>query len=159
MKAQSNLPYGIIEFLNKKNLKRRAWQALEIPERHTQDLINLCGLEKVGRAYRRDLSAVNNEERLLDILHEIVLCSFLGKLSSAIELRPSTGKGTSCDVSCKINSFVIYGEIKRLLDQWWFRNNPEIIGRSIFKETTVVKSQHSRPRYMDLQSKLKEIHR
>jgi len=160
MKAKSSLPYGFIEFLNKRNFKKRAWQTIEIPEKHTQDLINLCGREKVGRAYRRDLSAVNNEERLLDILHEIVLCSFLGKLSNNIELRPLSGDRTSCDVSLQIDGFIIYGEVKRFPDKWWLRkNSSKVLGRSIFKEPKVEKSLYSRPRYMDLKSKLKEVPR
>jgi hypothetical protein len=118
-----------------------------------------CGVDLVTNAYRKDLSRVGNEDRFLDILHEIVLCSALSNFSSMINLRPPTGKGTYCDFSIKLERSTIYGEVKRMVDHWFIDTNPlRPKGRSILK-TPTKPSNCSRPRSMDLQSKLKNVYR
>jgi hypothetical protein len=76
-----------------------------------------------------------------------------------INLRPPTGKGTYCDFSIKLERSTIYGEVKRMVDHWFIDTNPlRPKGRSILK-TPTKPSNCSRPRSMDLQSKLKNVYR
>ena len=148
-KAKNNLPNGILEYLNKKNYKRRAWQALEVPEQYINDLIAICGIQMVGNAYRRDLSAVGNENAFMDILHEIVICASLGKLISDIKLRPLSGKRARCDIFLKVDNLEIYGEVKRWPDNWWI-NTKKPRSRLILKASPgEVNKNNCNPRSMD----------
>lgn len=95
------------------------------------------------------------------------MCDKVGSNSGSITLRPSTGKSTHSDCKFHINGVEIYGEVKRYQDSWPHivkkseKDNQRIpFGRSIFKANTDEKpSGVARPRHMDIQSKLKDVHR
>lgn len=153
------MPYGINEYLNKKNYKRKSWKALQIPENYINDLINFCGIKIVGDTYRPDLSAVHSESSFLDILHEIVLCASLARLGPNIKLRPRAGERNRCDISLQIKEITVYGEVKRWVDNWPIDpGKPK--SRLIFKTSdSEINQDHSKPRSMELYGKLMDATR
>lgn len=166
-RAQHTLPPGIVEYIGEgtQSQIKSGRKHLQVIERHLSDLINFCGFKIVGDTYRRDLSGVVTEKQLAELLCEIALCASLSKLSPMLHLRPSTGKGTYCDVRFHLVGFTIYGEAKRYEDPWPHIETPNSrsdieapIGCSIVKAPPDQKSQETaRPRYMDLQSKLYRV--
>ncbi len=157
-KAQQDIPQGISEYLLDGDIEKN-FNSLKTPEKYITNLISVCGVEMVTNAYRKGLSRVGNEERFLDILHEIVLVSALAIFFPINTLRPPTGKGTYCDFSIKSEKSTIYGEVKRMVDRWFLDSNPSRpIGRSIEK-AAIKPSNSSRPRSMDLHSKLKDVYK
>ena len=157
--AQKNLPYGINEYLNKKNYKRKSWQALQIPENYINDLINFCGVKIVGDTYRPDLSAVHSESSFLDILHEIVLCASLARIGRNIKLRPRAGERTRCDVLFQVEGIDVFGEVKHWVDNWSIDpGKPK--SRLLFKSSAnEINQNHSKPRSMELYGKLMDATR
>lgn len=168
-KAKRNLPNGINDYLSKGsvgNIEAGRTNFLTI-ESFLSELIAYSSEKEVGDNYRRDFSNVSTEQTLSEIFCEIALCVKVGSYSGSIILRPSTGKGTHSDCKFHINGSEIYGEVKRYQDSWPHivkrgeKDNQEIpFGRSIFKANANKKpSGVARPRHMDVQSKLEDVHR
>ena len=152
--AKRSPPKGFEEFLSGK------WAAegrshLRLADKRVFSLIAKTSEKLVGDTYRRDLSGVDSENRLAELLCEISLVDALGGISSVPPvLRPKTEIGTECDVKVVIEGHVLYGESKRLADSW------EGGVRSIAKSPPESKPHDTaRPRAMDLFSKLKDAHR
>ena len=168
-KAKRNLPNGIAEYIGKGSdgeIEAGRTNFLTI-EGFLSELIAYSSEKEVGDNYRRDLSKVSTEQTLSEIFCEIALCVKVGSYSGSIILRPSTGKGTHSDCKFYINGSEIYGEVKRYQDSWPHivkkgeKDNQKIpFGRSIFKSNADEKpSGVARPRHMDVQSKLENVHR
>jgi len=152
--AKRKPPKGFEEFLS------GTWAAegrrqLCYGDARVSSLIGKTSEKIVGDTYRRDLSGVNTENRLAEILCEITLVDALGGVSTAPPvLRPKAGSGTECDVKVVIEGSVLYGESKRFADLW------EGGIRSIAKSPPELKpGDAARPRAMDLFSKLKDTPR
>lgn len=168
-KAKSGLPTGIKAYLSlgsDSEIESGKSNFLTI-ENHLSELIQYSSEKEVGDTYRKDLSNVSTEQTLSEIFCEIALCVKVGSYSSSVTLRPSTGKGTHSDCKFYIDGREIFGEVKRYQDSW-----PHIIkekeeenytipyGRSIFKSKPEEKPYGvARPRHMDIQSKLENVHR
>ena len=107
----------------------------------------------VGDTYRRDLSGVDTENKLAELLCEITLVSALTSISSALPvLRPKAEAGKECDVKVVVAGWDLFAESKRLADIW------EGGARSIAKSSPESRSPDAtRPRAMDLFSKLKDV--
>lgn len=152
--AKRTPPKGFLEFLSGK------WAAegrrhLRLADTRVSSLIARTSKKIVGDTYRRDLSSVDTENRLAELLCEISLADALGGISSVPPvLRPKTQIGTECDVKVVVDGCVLYGESKRLADTW------EGGVRSIAKSPPGSKPPDAaRPRAMDLFSKLKDARR
>lgn len=152
--AKRSPPKGFEEFLSGK------WAAegrnhLRLVDNRVASLIAKTSRKLVGDTYRRDLSGVDSENRLAELLCEISLVDALGGISSVPPvLRPKTKIGTEGDVKVVIEGHVLYGESKRLADSW------EGGVRSIAKSPPKSKPHNTaRPRAMDLFCKLKDAHR
>jgi hypothetical protein len=157
IKAQNYLPDGILEFF----FIPSGFEAFKIPERHTKELIDFCGIQKVSRAYRRDVSGAEDVSCFLDYLHEIILCNFLSRLSTSIDFKPKTAHGTASDSAFQVGPYTIYGEIKHLIDRWFMDQSPKRPHtRSLMKTAPGSNPLScSKPRYMALQSKLEPVPR
>lgn len=151
--ARRNPPKGFQEFLSGTGALEGRRQ-LQLADTRISRLIAKTCERRVGDAYRRDLSGVNTENKLAELLCEITLIDALGGISSAPPvLRPKTETGKACDVKVVVESGDLYGESKRLADTW------EGGARSIAKSSPESKpSGAARPRAMDLFSKLKDVH-
>ncbi len=186
-KAKRHLPSGIVEYISPPSTEKQRQLAqaypgfgplyfyevgreetetgrlnLQAAEKHLLALISICGLRVVEDAYRRDLSGVATETRLAELLCEIALCASLSKLSpTPPRLKPPSGKGTYCDVSVQLEGFTVYGEAKRYEDTWFFNLDPaRPESRSLVKGPPDDKPyESSRPRAMDLSSKLEDVPR
>jgi hypothetical protein len=158
-KAQSTLPPGIADFIGagEPEVIEEGKAGLVTAERHLDALISLCGKADVLASYRRDLSGISTTTQLAELLCEMTLCASLARLSShKPQLRPRSGRGTSCDVAIQLAGHTVYCEAKRYADPW--PNDQGITGRSIFKSLSDASPQEARrPRHMDLQSKLKGV--
>lgn len=153
-RAKQRPPKGFKEFLSGK------WAAegrvlLRQADLRIFGLIEKTSEQLVGDTYRRDISGVDSENRLAELLCEISLADALGAISSVAPiLRPKIETGTECDVKVVVAGWVLYGESKRLEDTW------KGGGRSIVKSPPESRpSDAARPRSMDLFSKLKDAHR
>jgi hypothetical protein len=157
--AQSTLPPGIADFIGTGDpealAEGKAW--LVTAEQHLNALISLCGKTDVLASYRRDLSGTFTAAQLAELLCELTLCASLAGLSSQKpQLRPPSGRGTSCDVAVQLAGHTVYCEVKRYADPW--PNDQGVTSRSLFKSLSNAGPQEARrPRYMDLQSKLKGV--
>jgi len=124
-------------------------------------LIDICGSKAVGDTYRRDLSNINTETQLSEILCEIAFCSSASKLSRTSPcLRPSSkrpGRKTHCDILFQLGESTVYGEVKQYIDP--FPLKPGMPGRrSLVQSPSGVKPLGvARPRVMDLLSKLQNV--
>jgi len=167
-KAKINLPSGIIDYIGKGSegeIKNGKINFLTV-ESFLSELINYSSEKEVGNSYRRDLSKVSTEKALSEIFCEIALCVKIGSYSGSIILHPKTGKGSHSDCKFFINGSEVYGEVKRYQDSWPHivkigeKDNSKIpFGRSIFKSEADNKpSAVARPRHMDIQSKLEDVH-
>jgi hypothetical protein len=158
-KAQTTLPRGMVEYIGTGGPAEieMGRAGLVTADRHLQALISLCSDAAVLSTYRRDLSGISTATQLTELLCEITLCASLAKLSPhKPQLRPPSGRGTSCDVAVQLAGHIVYCEAKRYADPWPNYQGP--VGRSIFKSPPDDRSQENiRPRYMDLQSKLKRV--
>lgn len=185
-KAKRCLPAGIVEYLSPLSGERRRQiaqaypefgpleldeigrdeavrgrQQLQIADKHLETLVPVCGSKEVGDVYRRGLSGVNTEIQLAELLCEIALCASFTRLSPTLSLRPPSGRGTYCDVSFQLNGFTVYGEAKRYEDTWFSDLDPaRPESRSLVKLSPGDKPyESSRPRAMDLSSKIREVPR
>lgn len=157
--ARRSLPLGIIEYIEEGGEAK-----VKISKTHLKNgekslllLIKCCGLKDVQHAYRRDLSGIATAKRLSEFLCEVFLCSSLSKLSPKINLCPSSGKGTFCDVFFRLGDFNVYGEAKRYEDNWPMEETKPS-KRSIVKAKPGENIKEGvRPRYMDLFSKLQGV--
>jgi len=167
--AQTSLPKGISDYIgagSEDEIENGRTNFLTI-EKYLAELVSYCGKDKIGDNYRRDLSKVSTEQTLSEIFCEIALCTKVASYSGNINLRPETGKGTYSDCKFFINGFEIYGEVKRYQDSWPYIAKEEEdktqkipFSRSICKAPPGEKpSDSARPRHMDIQSKLGEVHR
>jgi len=152
-KAKANLPQGSKGFLSGENTETgQFWlRNVEVAISH---LFERLSKKEVGDCYRRDLSSVDTENKLAELLCEITLAAELSTLSSQKPvLRPKNNVGKSCDVKVNLAGTDIYGEFKRLED-------PGPRGkRSIAKSPVGQKPSNThRPRSMDIYSKLKDVH-
>lgn len=158
-KAQASSPPGIIEYLTKKDYQGISWQSLRIPEKYINQLIIICGVNKVADAYRRDLSSVTDENAFLNFTHEIIACSSMAALNPDIGFRPKSGKG-KCDLSLPVEDVIVYGEVKRWPDNYLLKNPSEPKRRLIFKlSADSVNSDIRMHRSMELYGKLIEATR
>lgn len=162
--AKRCLPPGIVEYMSEGNREiieeGRRW--LQIAEKHLVALVTVCGSKAVGDAYRRDLSGVSTGKQLAELLCEVALCASVSKLSPMPpRLRPPSGRGTYCDISVQLNGFTVFGEAKRYEDTWFSDLDPaRPESRSLVKAPLGDKPhENSKPRYMDLSSKLKDVPR
>jgi hypothetical protein len=167
--AQGSIPNGLIEYIGDGSPSQieAGRTNLATIERHLTDLKNLCGWQAVRDKYRRQLSSVDSENQVSELLCEIALCASVGKLSGRLQLHPPTGKGTHSDCHFYIDGFEIYGEVKRCHDPWPLIEKPgEVLNkeipyfRSISERPSNEKPHDSaRPKAMDLKSKLRNVHR
>ncbi len=167
-KAKTELPIGIKDYLSTgsdSEIEAGKINFLTI-ENLLSELIAFSSEKEVGDSYRRDISNVSTEQTLSEIFCEIALCVKVGSYSGSITLHPSTGKGTHSDCKFHIDGREIYGEVKRYQDSWPCivkgeeENQKSPFGRSIFKSKPNEKSDGvARPRHMDIQSKLEDVHR
>src|SRR5262245_4886288 len=110
-KAQSALPPGIVEYIGVGHQAEiEAGKAgLVRAERHLNALISLCGKADVLATYRRDLSGISTTTQLAELLCEITLCASVAGLSPhKPQLRPPSGRGTSCDVTVQLAGHLVY---------------------------------------------------
>src|ERR1700730_7204861 len=117
-RAKLNPPSGLTGFISgdEATVGRRH---LRLADRRIQKLITKISAKVVGDAYRRDLSRVQNQDALAEILCEITLVDSLGGISSGCPvLRPRTTAGTACDVKIVVDGNDIYCEIKRFADDF-----------------------------------------
>jgi hypothetical protein len=95
-------------------------QKLKTADKYIKVLIDVCGLQAVGDAYRRPLSHVDSVDQLAETLCEITVCAAVSTLSSASpRLKPSSERPerkTSCDVFFQIAGIPVYAEVKRYPD-------------------------------------------
>lgn len=169
-KAQASLPKGIIDYIGTGSSDEieTGRSNFKIIEKYLSELVSFCGNQKVGDNYRRDLSGTSSEQTLAEIFCEIVLCAKVGSYSRALELHPETGKGTFSDCQFFVNGSEIFGEVKRYQDSWPYivketesKDQTIPFSRSIYKSSSDEKtsSNTARPRHMDIQSKLENVHR
>jgi len=168
-KAQRTLPGGLFEYIavGSPFLIELGRNNLVSFERHLKKLNTLCGRKTVSDNYRRDLSGVDSAGRVDELYFEIALCASVGKFSGKLKLHPPTGKGTYSDCCFYVNSFEIYGEVKRYLDPFPHIEKPgDVLSekapytRSIAKRALDGKPDGTaRPRSMDLGSKLRDVHK
>jgi hypothetical protein len=155
-KAQRTLPGGLVEYiavaspslieLGRNNLVSLDW--------HLKKLNTLCGWKTVSDNYRRDLSGVHSADRVDELYFEIALCASVGRFSGKLKLHPPTGKGTYSDCCFYVNSFEIYGEVKRYLDPFPHIEKPgEVLSQKAPYTRSIAK------RAMDLGSKLRDVHK
>ena len=108
----------------------------------------------MGDTYRRDLSGVDTESKLAELLCEVTLVDALAGISSVPPvLRPKTEAGKECDIKVVIEGSDLYGESKRLADTW--KGGVRSIAKSSLESRS---PDATRPRAMDLFSKLKDVH-
>lgn len=168
-RAQSTLPDGIVQYLGTGSTSEieTGKDNFKTIEKYLSELVSLCGKEKVGDNYRRDFSGVNSENKLSEMFCEIALCATVSSYSGSLELRPETGKGTFSDCQFRVNDHDIFAEVKRYQDSWLYIENETDnkgkkvpFSRSIYKSPLGKKpSDAARPRHMDIQSKLEDVHR
>lgn len=147
-------PKGFQEFLSGEGAENgKVW--LQSADKRICQLIQKTSETQVGDTYRRDISGAESENKLAEIFCEITLADSLGSISSDILLlRPKNETGTECDVKVVINGFELFGDSKRLEDNWLGGK------RSIAKSPPESKpTDANRPRAMDLFSKLKDTPR
>lgn len=147
------LPKGIEEFLSGE-LGAEGRSQLQLADTRISNLIAKTSKTIVGDVYRRDLSGVDTEHKLAELLCEITLVDALGNISvTPPVLRPKTETGKQCDAKVAVDGSDLYAEVKRLADTW------EGGVRSIAKSPPGSKQPDAaRPRAMDLFSKLKDVH-
>jgi hypothetical protein len=154
--AKRSPPNGFQEFLSGK-WAEEGKVLLQLADKRISKLIEKTSERLVGDTYRRDLSGADSENRLAELFCEISLTdSLAGIASDTPVLRPRTEIGTECDVKVVIEGSDLYGESKRLADKW------EGGIRSIAKSKSPPESKptdSSRPRAMDLYSKLRDAPR
>jgi hypothetical protein len=155
-KAQANLPEGFQEYLSGENTEIKTGKShLRNFEARLEVLFKKLTGKCVGNYYRRDLSGVDNENQLAELLCEITLAGALSELSPIPPMiRPKNNGGRSCDVKVCLNGNDVYGESKRSED-------PGPCGeRSIAKSSPGQKPINAhRPRPMDIHSKLKDVYK
>jgi hypothetical protein len=153
-RAKRNPPSGFTEFISGPGAAEGR-RLLQLAEGRVCGLIKLTSAQSVGDAYRRDLSGVDTEKRLAELLCEMTLANALASISSVPPVfRPPTGGGTESDLKIVIDGRDLYAESKRLADAW------EGGKRSIDKSPPGSKKPDAdRPRAMDLFSKLKTVFR
>jgi len=152
-KARRIPPKGIQDFVSGP-LGTEGQRQLQLADARIAGLIARTSEAIVGGAYRRDLSGVDTEQKLAELLCEITLVEAAARISDSPPiLRPKTGTRKQCDVKVTLAGYEVYGEVKRLADTW------EGGVRSIAKSSPDSKPPDTtRPRAMDLFSKLKEVH-
>ena len=168
-RAQKRLPKGWVEYIDRGGQSEResGQRNVKVIENKLLELRRVCGSYSIEDIYRRDFSGVDSENQLAELFCEIGLCASIANLSSKIQLRPPTGKGTHSDVLFNLHGFPIYGEVKRYVDPWppiEKMNGPINLkvpySRSISARPLEEKPHNSaRPRSMDLRSKLRDVYR
>ena len=154
LRARRELPKGLKDFLSGEEAKIGKMY-LRNAESRIDCLFRKLSKKEVGDHYRRDLSGVDTEIKLAELLCEITLVAALSNLSSEIPvIRPKNNSGRSCDVKVNLVDVDVYGDSKRLVDKGPTGK------RSIAKSPAGLKPADSaRPRSMDIYSKLKDTHR
>lgn len=152
LKARSSLPVGLENFLSDQ-CGTEGRRQLQLADARISSLVAKTSETKVADAYKRDLSGIGTEDKVAELLCEISLIDALAGISDTQpDFRPSTRNKKRCDVKVVISRRCVYGEVKRLADLW------EGGVRSIAKSPQGSKpSDTSRPRAMDIFSKLKEV--
>lgn len=151
-RAKRTLPKGIDEFVSGESSADGRTLLLSA-EARVAALIAKTSDATVSDAYRRDMSGVNSEHKLAELLCEITLVDAIASVSdSKPVLRPATRNGKRCDARVVLAGREVYGEVKRLADVWGGGV------RSIAKTLNGPGPAHAtRPRAMDLFSKLKGV--
>jgi len=155
-KAQRTLPGGLVEYMaiGSPSLIELGRNNLVSFDRHLKKLNTLCGWKTVSDNYRRDLSGVDSADRVDELYFEIALCASVGRFSGKLKLHPPTGKGTYSDCCFYVNSFEIYGEVKRYLDPFPHIEKPgDVLSGKPPYTRSIAK------RAMDLRSKLCDVHK
>jgi hypothetical protein len=149
-KAKSSLPTGLENFLSD---DMEAQSQLRSADARISRLIAKTTKKKVADAYKRDLSGIGTEQQVAELFCEISLVGSLADISHAPpDLRPSTRNGKYCDAKVIICGRCVYCEVKRLADPW--KGGMRSIARSPKGSKP---PDASRPRAMDLFSKLKDV--
>ena len=151
--AKQNLPVGLQEFLSGTSATEGRRQ-LRLANMRVSSLIARTSQKIVSDTYRRDLSGVDTESKLAELLCEMTLVDALASISDVLPiLRPTTETGKKCDVKVVVEGSDIYGESKRLADRW--KGGTRSIAKSPSRSRP---PDADRPRAMDLFSKLKDVH-
>jgi hypothetical protein len=127
-------------------------------------MIDILGKEDVGKAYRRDLSGVGDENKVAELLCEITVCAaIVEKTGSPAEfcLHPQTNANKHCDFRAKLGGHTIWGEIKRFEDNYFSTPHFDLAkGRALSMSAYEGNPGASfRPRSEDLRSKLAKVPR
>ena len=156
-KAMKNTPDGLAEYcgggscIEIQNGRNHA-KSIDIA---LSNLIDICGTKETHDKFSKDLSNINQLKQVSELFCEIRLCDYLGSKFNKLKLRPPTGKGSHSDCRFEVDSHIVFGEIKRFED-----TGPTQNGRSIFPTDPQFRSaSSSRPRAMDLRSKLHEVYK
>ena len=190
-KARKNLPPGLVKYLSPRSqeeieqlaatlseldtelsaeqrhelaqsVAQQGQDNLLLADKQIRELIAACESPAVLSAYRKRLSTIGSARQVAEMLCEITLCAAVSKLSAASPcLRPSSGKGTDCEISFELAGSRIYAEAKRYEDRWFSDlDSKRFSSRSIVKSLPVAKPQDTaRPRAMDLFKKLRKVPR
>jgi hypothetical protein len=159
-RAKKTLPQGLIEFSGGGIEIEKFEINLKRIENVIKDLKPMCDYKSLGDVYRHRLSE-NSGNQVFDLFIEIAVCCLLGKISDnkKLTLRPPTGKGTFSECLFKLHGFDIYAEVKNYPDLWPYPDGKSH-KRSLCKSKFDEKPQNTAgPRFMDLQSKLNDVHR
>jgi hypothetical protein len=156
------LPAGLVAYLTTGDVER-SHENLALAEADVAALVRACGAERVGHAFRRDLSGVSTEAQLAQQLCELAVAAALSRRACGIELRPRTGREkTQSDFAVTLDGVRLYGEVKRFEDTFPFMDDGEGFRvRSLVKTPpgAPIPQDAERPRRMDLVSKLEDVPR
>src|SRR2546422_6558891 len=97
-KARRIPPKGFEDFVSDQ-WGTEGQKQLQLADARIASLISKTSETIVRDAYRRDLSGVDTEQKLAELLCEIVLVEAIATISDTPPiLRPKTGTGKQCDV-------------------------------------------------------------
>lgn len=153
-RARLTPPNGFTEFIYG-DWAVEGRRLLRLTDARVHNLIMRTSAKAVGDAFRRDISGVDSQDKLAELLCEMMLIDALGMISSTPPIfRPKTDTGTACDVRVAVDGNDLYGEAKRFADTW------EGGKRSIAKSPAgSAKPDADRPRSMDLYAKMKCVYK
>jgi hypothetical protein len=155
-KARLNVPKGIMEFLNSGSDSEieNGMKKFSIIEKYLKILNQKNKIDEIADKYRRDFSNVKSEKQLSEIFSEIAVCATISIISTEFCLKPVTRKSKHSDFKSIIESYEVYGEIKR------FEDKKKFIARSILtKADNIAKQKTSIPRFVELFGKLEDVYK
>lgn len=91
-RAKNSLPKGIIEFLETGAISEieNGHNIFLIMEKYLNTFIGKINSADVDKAYRHELSNVNDEKQLSELFSEIAVYATISKISTKIFLKPET---------------------------------------------------------------------